>query len=84
MSARLPGALAVTAVAWVASVVLVRGVVAMPERCEPPSPAEARAAAVAAVGWFERNQLPEGRWLYRYDRDTGELDTRPHLVRHAG
>ena len=56
----------------------------MPERCEPPSPAEARAAAVAAVGWFERNQLPDGRWLYRYDRDTGELDERPHLVRHAG
>jgi hypothetical protein len=81
---RLTGALAVAAVAWVASVVLVRGVVAMPERCEPPSTDETRAAAVAAVGWFDRNQLPDGRWLYRYDREADELDERPHLVRHAG
>jgi hypothetical protein len=81
---RLPGALAVAAVAWVASAVLVRGVVAMPERCEPPTPEQARAAAVAAVGWFERNQQPDGSWLYRYDREADELDQRPHLVRHAG
>src|SRR5690606_19298130 len=39
---RAPGALAVAAVAWVASAVLVRGVVALPERCEPPTPEEAR------------------------------------------
>lgn len=81
---RLPGALAVAAVAWVASAVLVRGVVAMPERCEPPTPEQARAAAVAAVDWFERNQQPDGSWLYRYDREADQLDRRPHLVRHAG
>ena len=81
---RLPGALAVAALAWVASAVLVRGVVAMPERCEAPTPEQARAAAVAAVGWFERNQQPDGQWLYRYDREADELDLRPHLVRHAG
>lgn len=63
---------------------LARGVVALPERCEPPSGEQARTAAAAAVGWFERNQLPDGRWLYRYDRESGTLDERPHLVRHAG
>ena len=25
--------------------------------------------AGAAVGWFARNQNPDGTWLYRYDRD---------------
>jgi hypothetical protein len=69
--------------AWVLTIVVV-GIVALPERCPEVTVADARAGAAEAVAWFERNQLPDGRWVYAYDRATGEADRSPHLVRHAG
>lgn len=71
-------------VAWVAVLGLARGVVALPERCPPATEAQIRAAAGEAVGWFERNQGSDGRWLYRYDRDEDLTDRRSHVVRQAG
>ena len=71
-------------VAWVAVLGVARGVVALPERCPPATEGQVRAAAGEAVGWFERNQGPDGRWLYRYDRDADLTDRRSHVVRQAG
>lgn len=71
-------------IAWVAVLGLAGGVVALPERCPPATEAQVRAAAGEAVGWFERNQGPDGRWLYRYDRDEDLTDRRSHVVRQAG
>ncbi|HEX6421063.1 MAG TPA: hypothetical protein VFZ77_21345, partial [Acidimicrobiales bacterium] len=76
--------LAAVALAWVAVLALARGVLALPERCPPASPADVRAAAGEAVGWFQRNQGGDGRWLYRYDRDADATDHRSHVVRQAG
>jgi hypothetical protein len=69
--------------AWALTGVVV-GIVAMPERCPEVTVADARAGSEAAVAWFERNQLPDGRWVYAHDRATGDADRSPHLVRHAG
>jgi hypothetical protein len=69
--------------AWVLTAVVV-GIVALPERCPEVTAADARTGAAEAVAWFERNQLPDGRWVYAYDRAAGAADRSPHLVRHAG
>ena len=71
------------AVTWIVAVV-VAVAAAHPERCHPPTPDEARAAARAAVEWLGTNQRDDGSFLYRYDRndqrDLGGYNT----VRHAG
>ncbi|MFP3902391.1 MAG: hypothetical protein ACLFXM_16160, partial [Acidimicrobiia bacterium] len=71
-------------VAWVAVAGIARGVVALPEHCPPVTAADARAGAVEAVGWMQRNQRPDGRWVYRYDREADAVDLRSHVVRHSG
>lgn len=60
------------------------GVVGLPEHCPDITPRDARAAATATVDWFQRNQLDDGRWVYRYNLDADEVDLRPHTVRHSG
>ena len=69
--------------AWLAVVGITR-FVALPERCPPVDAADTRAAATEAVGWFARNQEPDGRWIYRYDRAADAVDHRVHVVRQAG
>lgn len=64
--------------------VVLTGAIALPERCPEVDARTARAAAERAVQWFERNQLADGRWLYRYDRDRDERIDTVHLVRHSG
>ncbi|HEX9259659.1 MAG TPA: hypothetical protein VF855_08995, partial [Acidimicrobiales bacterium] len=54
------------------------------EQCDPVSEAQLRAAATEAVGWMQRNQLPDGSWLYRYDRDANRDLGGYHPVRHSG
>lgn len=70
--------------AWALLAAAFRGVVAVPERCGDVSVERLRASVSEAVGWFDRNERPDGRWLYRYDRsedrDLGGYNT----VRHAG
>lgn len=76
--------LALAGVAWLATLGVGRGVVVLPEQCRPVDLGDVRAAAESAVGWFGANQLDDGRWVYRYDREAEAHDRRPHLVRHAG
>lgn len=67
--------------------VLVGGLVAVavhPEGCRRPSDGELRTAAVLAVDWFAANQLPDGRFVYRYDRDRAEPENGYNDTRHAG
>jgi hypothetical protein len=70
--------------AWVVVIGLARGVVALPENCPPVTAADGRTAAEEAVGWFDRNQQSDGRWIYRYDRDDDVIDRSSHVVRQAG
>ncbi|QGG96205.1 prenyltransferase/squalene oxidase repeat-containing protein [Actinomarinicola tropica] len=70
--------------AWVLVVVVVRGVVLLPEHCPPLDAAEARSHAQAAVDWLTRNQRADGTWLYRYDRAADEVVPGYNTVRHAG
>ena len=62
------------------------GVAAPPEHCPSVTPAQLRGAAEGAVGWFARNQNPDGSWLYEYDRETGAVAPAAdyNWVRHAG
>src|ERR671910_229958 len=76
--------LAALAAPWILLLGVTRGVVTLPERCPPATADHARAAAVEAVGWFERNQRADGHWVYRYDRDADEVDRQDHVVRQAG
>jgi hypothetical protein len=72
------------ALSWVIVLGAVRVVVALPEHCPAVSESSVRRAAVEAVGWLERNQLDDGRWLYRYDRAADEAIDDYNTVRHAG
>jgi hypothetical protein len=83
--ATVPGRLGGAAVVLLLTATLLVGVLAPPEHCPAVTRGDLRASATAAVGWFVRNQRPDGRWLYLYDRTTGEVDAEPYnVVRHAG
>jgi small neutral amino acid transporter SnatA (MarC family) len=60
------------------------GVVAPPERCPSVTTGELRESATEAVDWFERNQEPDGTWLYLYDSGTDKVALEYNVVRHSG
>jgi hypothetical protein len=60
------------------------GVVAPPERCPSVTAGELRESATEAVDWFERNQEPDGTWLYLYDSGTDKVALEYNVVRHSG
>jgi small neutral amino acid transporter SnatA (MarC family) len=64
--------------------IAVFAVVAPPERCPSVTAAELRSSAQATVGWFVRNQEPDGSWLYLYDADEDSTASEYNTVRHAG
>ncbi|MPY94073.1 MAG: hypothetical protein GEV08_13725 [Acidimicrobiia bacterium] len=69
---------------WLVVAVVVRTVVALPERCPPAPPARVDEAVARAIGWFARNQEGDGTWLYRY-RAADDVDLGGYnLPRHAG
>lgn len=76
--------LAMTLALWVAGFVALRLTIAGPERCEPPSRAGVDAAVAAAGQWLLANQLPDGRFLYEFDRGDAEPSAEYNEVRHAG
>lgn len=77
---RLAGA----AATWVA-VLAVVGAAVHPERCPPTSPAAARQAMEAAVGWFEANiDEQSGRFRYGYDAEAAADIDGYNDPRHAG
>ncbi len=69
---------------WVLLATVVRVVVALPEHCPAVDSDIVYASAVEAVGWLERNQLDDGQWVYRYDKDADEIVGGYNTVRHAG
>ena len=75
---------AASAGVWILALAVVRVTVLLPERCPPVDDAGIRGGVAEAVEWFERNQGPDGRWLYRYDRAAGEVVPGYNVVRHAG
>jgi small neutral amino acid transporter SnatA (MarC family) len=64
--------------------IAVFAVVAPPERCPSVTATDLRGSAQAAVGWFVRNQEPDGSWLYLYDADEDSVASEYNTVRHAG
>ena len=60
------------------------GALAPPERCPPVTAKELRGAAQATVGWFVRNQHPDGTWLYLYDAGDDSASPAYNEIRHAG
>jgi hypothetical protein len=57
---------------------------ALPERCGDASPAALDGAVQEMIGWLDRNQRPDGRWLYWYDPHDGVEIPGYNWVRHAG
>jgi len=74
----------IAAITWVAVLVALRMLVLQPERCGDVSADEVRASATAAVDWLIVNQLPDGRWLYRYDATADEDLGGYNDSRHSG
>ena len=77
---RVAGLLGVTLGAGV----LMFGAGAPPESCPDLTPASLSAAATAAADWIIDNQLPDGTWLYEYDRVRDRATDDYNIVRHAG
>ncbi len=71
-------------VAWLVGAAVLRVTLLAPEVCPAFTADEARATAVAAVDWIVDNQFDNGRYLYLYDRESGETPNQYNLVRHAG
>lgn len=72
------------AAVWVVGAVVLFTVALPPEQCDAdPDPGAVRDAALAAVAWIERAQLPDGSFVYEYDREEGDLGGY-NVVRHAG
>lgn len=69
---------------WVFLIIAVRGSVAPPESCGTPGAESLELAARNAASWMARNQLDDGRYVYLYNKDTGEADNSYNEVRHAG
>lgn len=76
--------LVVAGIALAAASAAVFGILAPPERCPAVDRARLRRSASEAVGWFVRNQQPDGRWLYLYEADTDTVVADYNVVRHAG
>lgn len=71
----------------VAGWTLTLGLVAIavhPERCRTVDDDSLDTAIDRAVGWFAANVGPEGDFVYRYDRERGEVEPGYNDVRHAG
>ncbi|MFA9563227.1 MAG: hypothetical protein ACERLM_00745 [Acidimicrobiales bacterium] len=70
---------------WVLGAVVFRLTLLAPEQCPELTVDQARAAAVASADWIVANQDDTGRYLYSYDRTTGEPAIPGYNgVRHAG
>lgn len=83
MATTVPGRVAIGALAWVLGLGTAAAV-AHPESCPTPTAASATAAVEDAVSWIATNQLPSGRFLYRFDRDRMVIEPGYSTARHAG
>lgn len=76
--------LVATLAVWAAGFTLLRLTIAGPEQCEQPTVASIEASIEAAAQWLVRNQEPDGRFLYEFDRSSGRASLDYNEVRHAG
>ena len=81
---RLARRVAVWGIVTAALLGVARIAVALPEDCSGVDPGELDAAIARTVDWFDENQLPDGRWLYRYDAEEDVDLGGYNWVRHAG
>ena len=71
-------------VLWVAVAAVLRAAVIPAERCPPATTASVTRGIDAAAAWLVRGQQPDGRFMYGFDRDTGQVATGYNTTRHAG
>jgi small neutral amino acid transporter SnatA (MarC family) len=76
--------MAATLMTTAGAVGLTFGVGAPPENCPAVTVDVVDTAAEAAAGWLIDNQLPDGTWLYEYDRASDTATDDYNVVRHAG
>jgi hypothetical protein len=76
--------LTATVAAWAVGFIVFRVAAVPAERCPDVTRPELRTGALAAADWIERTQLPDGTYLYEYDRSTNESIPGYNEVRHAG
>jgi hypothetical protein len=69
---------------WLVGATVVRYGWTPAERCPTVTASGAAAAAVDAAAWYGRAQLPDGRFVYEYDRRTGDASPSYNIIRHAG
>lgn len=69
---------------WGVYLVGLRVAVAPPESCGAAKQGALEEAAREAVGWMERNQRPDGAFLYIYLAETDTVLVEYNEVRHAG
>lgn len=69
---------------WAVFLAGVRVAAVPPEDCGEDNAAAIEGAARAAIAWIENNQLPDGTYVYEYNRATGETTPQYNSVRHAG
>jgi len=69
---------------WLAFAGVLRVAVIPPESCGHDDPPAIQQAAAAAMDWVQRNQGPDGRYVYLYYSDTDTVPDEYNDVRHAG
>jgi len=69
---------------WLVGAAMIRGTLLMPHHCPAVTDVSALAAAREAASWIERSQLPDGTYVYEYNRDIDHEPGGYNVVRHAG
>ena len=69
---------------WAVFLAGLRLTVVPPETCGQDNLAAIQNAASQAIAWIERNQLPDGTFVYEYAANTNKTSTDYNDVRHAG
>lgn len=73
-----------TAAIWLVGFGALRLSLLAPEVCPPVDRTEALSAAADAARWIAAGQDAYGRYLYEFDRSSGERRPGYNIVRHAG
>jgi hypothetical protein len=69
---------------FVIAAAVLRIAVTPAEHCPPFDPGAAKVAVSEAMAWLVGNALPDGRYLYGYDRERDIVSPAYNATRHAG
>lgn len=69
---------------WAVTIPGLRVTLVGAEQCPAVTAQQAREAVLASADWIANNQSGNGKYLYEWDRSTGEASADYNLVRHAG